>query len=102
MSKQLSRRTFMQASGAALAGSALMAAVTAAPAGEFSGKIKKAIKFNRVSEPGMNTLDKFKLVKDLGFDGIEPGVGEKVEPNLALATRAVSPVRSADQYGVLH
>lgn len=40
-------------------------------AGEFTGMIRKAIKFRDVNEPDLSIEDRFKLVKDLGFDGTE-------------------------------
>ncbi len=79
MSAHFSRRDFIKTTGAVVAGATLL---NAAPvqAGEFTGKIKKAVKLNMVKGDDMSTLDKFKLVKDLGFDGIEPSVGEKIAP----------------------
>lgn len=84
MTTPLSRRTFIKAAGIAAAGSSL---ITAAPAraGELSGKIKKAVKYGMVSGDGMTALDKFTLVKELGFDGIEPTVGDKTDPEEMLA-----------------
>ncbi len=35
------------------------------------GLNKKSLKWGMIKEDGMSVLDKFKLVKDLGFDGIE-------------------------------
>ncbi len=97
MSQSFTRRDFMKTSGAVLAGSALMA--TAAHGGEFTGKIKKAVKLNMVKGDGMSTLDKFKLVKDVGFDGIEPSVGEKVEPE---ELRAASEASGLPIHGVVN
>lgn len=74
----------MKAAGVAAAGSALITAAPA-PAGELSGKIKKAVKYGMVSGDGMSALDKFNLVKELGFDGIEPTVGDKTDPEELLA-----------------
>ncbi len=41
-----------------------------ASAGEFSGKIKKAVKFHMATGPE-SVLDKFRMIRDLGFDGVE-------------------------------
>ncbi len=38
--------------------------------GQLAGRIKKAIKFKMIVEK-LSVVDKFKLVKDLGFDGLE-------------------------------
>ena len=35
------------------------------------GLTKKSLKWGMIKEEGMSVMDKFKLVKDLGFDGIE-------------------------------
>lgn len=42
-------------------------------AGQFAGKIKKAVKFHMVAKEAsdLSVEDKFRLVKDTGFDGIE-------------------------------
>ncbi len=45
--------------------------VPGAMAGEFTGTIKKAVKYSMVKEPKMSHLDKFKMLKDVGFDGTE-------------------------------
>lgn len=42
-----------------------------ATAGEFTGKIRKAVKYHMVTEK-LTALDKFKVLADLGFDGVEP------------------------------
>ena len=62
------RRTFLQAAAGAGAASALPSLATA---GEFTGIIKKAIKFSNVKAPQLSIEDRFKLVQDVGFDGVE-------------------------------
>ncbi len=64
----MKRRDFIQ-STAALTAAAVLPRVSTA--GEFTGVIKKAIKYSNVAEPKLSVLDKFKLVKDIGYDGIE-------------------------------
>jgi len=64
----MKRRDFLKSTAALTAAAALP---TPAPAGGFTGIIKKAIKYSNVAEPKLSIEDKFKLVKDLGFDGIE-------------------------------
>ena len=49
---------------------------SAASAGQFTGKIRKAVKYQMIKE-NLSISDKFKLLKDLGFDGVEPGTVEK-------------------------
>ena len=48
-----------------------------AAAGQFTGKIKKAVKYGMIQED-LSVIDKFKLLQDLGYDGVEPGVGDAV------------------------
>ncbi|MBG87603.1 MAG: xylose isomerase [Verrucomicrobiales bacterium] len=64
----MKRRSFLKTVAAASAGAALP---HTSQAGEFTGVIKKAVKFQNVVEPKLSIMDKFKLVKDLGFDGTE-------------------------------
>ena len=65
----MKRRTFVKSLGAAAAAAAALP--VPAPAGEFTGIIHKAIKYHNVAEPKLSIEDKFRLVKDIGFDGIE-------------------------------
>ncbi len=64
------RRTFLASAGAGVASACLGRPATA---GQFTGKIRKAVKYHMVSGDG-SVEDKFRMVKDLGFDGIEPRV----------------------------
>lgn len=74
MSASITRRGFMAATGA-LALSATAQGQTPKPE-----RIKKAIKYGMIGEP-LPVVDKLKLLKDLGFDGVEPTMGDKVDPN---------------------
>ena len=62
----IDRRTF-------LAGTAVATVIppSLSRGGEFTGIIKKAAKFSMVQEPDLSTLDKFKMLKEVGFDGTE-------------------------------
>jgi len=66
---QLSRRTFALASAASLAGTTL-APLSAGLAADPSPRWKKAVKIGMV-RPGQTLLEKFQLLKELGFDGVE-------------------------------
>lgn len=68
----MKRRTFLSAL-AATCGAATAGPATCLRAGQFTGKIKKAVKYHMVGgEYGDRSVeDRFRLVKDLGFDGIE-------------------------------
>lgn len=63
--KTLDRRSFVGAAAG------LAAAGSTSQAGQFTGKIRKAVKFHMFNEEGLSVLDKFKILKDLGFDGTE-------------------------------
>ncbi|MFV1994538.1 MAG: sugar phosphate isomerase/epimerase family protein [Verrucomicrobiales bacterium] len=65
----MKRRRFIRTASAVLAAAALPPALSRG--GEFTGTIKKAIKFPNIDEPTLSIVDKFKLLKDLGFDGVE-------------------------------
>jgi L-ribulose-5-phosphate 3-epimerase len=67
----LLRRSFLQSTAAAtLAATAASCLPDLATAGEFSGKIRKAVKYHMVTEK-LPVADKFRLLKDLGYDGVE-------------------------------
>ncbi len=68
----LDRRQFSKAVATA---AACVVVPKVAAAGVFSGKIKKAVKYHMVTEK-LTVLDKLKLLKDLGFSGIEPRTAE--------------------------
>ncbi len=57
--------------------SAALSVATSSTGGEFTGVIRKAIKFRDVNEPDLSIEDRFKLVKDLGFDGTELRTDDK-------------------------
>ncbi|WP_298859295.1 sugar phosphate isomerase/epimerase family protein [uncultured Gimesia sp.] len=78
---QSSRRTFIkQASASLLAGSLIqpVSAIGAESAASSSG-IKKAVKYQMILEK-VSVLDKFKMLKDAGFDGTEMHFRSKVDP----------------------
>ncbi|MDA7936980.1 sugar phosphate isomerase/epimerase [bacterium] len=94
----MKRRNFLLTS-CALAVASTANTVTAA---ENTGKIKKAVKYHMVTGK-LSVKDKFRLVKDLGFDGIETRValGEKnramVESYLDASQKTGLPI-----HGVIH
>ncbi|QDU07826.1 sugar phosphate isomerase/epimerase family protein [Gimesia aquarii] len=80
---QTSRRKFFkQVTASALAGS-LVSPLTAksaeGQAESSKSKIKKAVKYQMILEK-IAVLDKFKMLKDLGFDGTEIHYRTKVDP----------------------
>ncbi len=66
----LDRRSFMKTAGVALAASQLAAGGVFARAEEKPKMMKKAVKWGMIQLDG-SVLDKFKLLKQLGFDGVE-------------------------------
>lgn len=81
----MNRREFMRTTGIAAASGILMSAATTAHAGEFTGKIKKAVKYGMIKD-GKTPLEKLQLLKDLGYDGVEPNFGEVDMAALAKAS----------------
>src|SRR3954452_21062902 len=63
----MNRRTFLAASAAAMASTAFGQEPAAAPK---KRSLKKAVNLGMVKSPG-STLDKFKMIQDAGFDGVE-------------------------------
>lgn len=70
MKHKLSRRHFIQLAGASLAASSVGVSARRSAAGRRT-VLKKALKFSMVDEPAMSILEKFHMLKELGFDGVE-------------------------------
>lgn len=64
----MDRRTFVASTSAAVASTLLCQKGIAA--GQFSGKIKKAIKFHMATDK-ISVEEKFRMIQDVGFDGVE-------------------------------
>jgi hexulose-6-phosphate isomerase len=64
------RRDFMRVTGSFLTGATLVATTSACTADSNERRIKKALKFSMVEE-GSSVLERFRLLKKLGFDGVE-------------------------------
>lgn len=70
MKSQLNRRDFLKVSGALAATTALGAATLSAQDAPKKRSLKRAIMFATV--PGkQSVMDKFKMIRDAGFDGVE-------------------------------
>lgn len=73
MSMELNRRQFVKAGAGVLAAAAVLPSAFGAEAKAASRKrgIKKGIMYQTV--PGnLSVMDKFKMIRDAGFDGVEP------------------------------
>ncbi|MFK8114193.1 MAG: TIM barrel protein [Rubripirellula sp.] len=96
----MDRRDFLRAS--ALVSGAAMIGGSQAVAGQFTGKIKKAVKGHMVIGD-MPMDDKFRLVRDLGFDGIE--VRAKLESKDKQLVRSYAEAREKTElpiHGLIH
>jgi hexulose-6-phosphate isomerase len=90
MSGSMDRRGFIRAVGAtAAAGGALGRALQPAEAGQFTGKLKKAVKLHMVTAD-LSVEDKFKMLRDVGFDGVEYRRRDGIEPKKLLRARESS------------
>ena len=81
----MKRRSFIQTSLSAAA--ATTAILPVAHGGEFKGIIKKAMKFHNVAVPELSIADRFRLLKDLGFDGVELSVSHANQSKEFIAAR---------------
>lgn len=70
MNQSIERRDFLKTAGIAAAAVLAGTAVQPARAAENTGKIKKAVNLGMIREK-LPVADKFKLIKDLGFEGVE-------------------------------
>lgn len=80
MVQQFDRRYFLKSTVSVAVASAT---VSESFAGEFTGKIKKAVKYHMVTDDS-SVRDKFEMLKDLGFDGVEIRTRDKVDRTDAL------------------
>lgn len=95
MKSHIDRRRFLQSSGLVLAGAApaLLGRVSSAQAGESPGRYKKAVGYTMIEED-LSVEDKLKMVKDVGFEGIETPTQflEKNTPEPKVLARAAEKV----------
>lgn len=90
------RRRFLRTAGAALGAGAVLAGAGLGPltaAGEARAaaapkkSFKKAVKWGMIDLPGGSIFDKFKLLKQLGFDGVELNAPSDLDKREVLAAR---------------
>jgi L-ribulose-5-phosphate 3-epimerase len=81
----MQRRTFIK-NTAVMASAAVIGAETFATAAPAPPLIKKSLKYGMVTE-NLSVMDKFKLLKDLGFDGVELDSPNDIDPKEILAAR---------------
>ncbi|MDE2956843.1 MAG: sugar phosphate isomerase/epimerase [Bacteroidota bacterium] len=75
------RRDFLKTSAIGLTGLAF------AEPRWHAGTIRKAVKFGMVEEEGMSILEKFQLLNDLGFDGVEMDSPSSLDRDEVIAAR---------------
>lgn len=85
------RRTFLQQAIAGAVACSHLAQQTV-HAGQFTGKIQKAVKYHMITED-LSVMDKFKLLHDLGFDGVEPRTRDKSDRKLLLKASEATGVK---------
>jgi hexulose-6-phosphate isomerase len=72
----MNRRDFVGGAVAGIAGAGLVGAgASSTQAAQFTGKIKLAAKFHMITDK-MSVMDKFKMMADIGYDGVEPRTGD--------------------------
>jgi hexulose-6-phosphate isomerase len=73
----MNRRSLLQTSGLVLGAGLLSAAVPSARAGQFTGRIRKSLKWSMISQRDkMPVLEVFKKLRECGYEGVEPRVNE--------------------------
>ena len=69
--QQPNRRQFLRSSAGLAALGSLPFLRLAAKPGPLAGKIRIAVKYHMIDEPSLNIVEKFRLLKEIGFDGVE-------------------------------
>ncbi len=81
------RRDFLKIAGTTIAAAGVMQLTGSAGAADAPAKpYKKAVKYGMISA-GSTVKEKFQLLKDLGFDGVELDSPSKLDPNEVLRVR---------------
>lgn len=98
----MQRRTLLKTAAASIGGTAATLLKRPSYAGEFTGKIKKAVKFH-MATGDQSVAEKFAMIRDLGFDGVETRVKLGKE-NQALVQSYASASESTGLpiHGVIH
>ncbi len=89
MTSPINRREFVTTGTAALTSTALAATTlqAAAPKSESpKPRYRKAVKYHMIRDD-QSITDRFKMLKDLGFDGVEIHTKEKIDPKLFVKAR---------------
>lgn len=84
------RRSFLQHAGLAL-GAAVLSRPTTLQAGQFTGKIRKSLKWGMVTgAKGLPLVDAFHQLRACGFAGVEPSLAHVKQPEEWIAASRAS------------
>jgi L-ribulose-5-phosphate 3-epimerase len=83
--RTVDRRRFLQSAGLTLAAAGALSSSSTSLAADAK-KMKKAVKWGMIQVDG-SVLDKFKLLKELGFDGVELDAPSSLDKNDVLQAR---------------
>ena len=73
----MNRRSLLQTGSLALGAGLLSASAPSARAGQFTGKIRKSLKWSMIAQRDkLPVLEVFKKLRECGYDGVEPRVAE--------------------------
>ena len=79
-----SRRKFVQIATPVLLGVGIP---VGRAGGVLAGKIKIAVKYHMIIEPTLSLVEKFRMLREIGFDGVEIKSEEKVDPKTVVQAR---------------
>lgn len=86
----MNRRQFLQTSGAAL-GAAALSHPTPVRAGQFTGRIRKSLKWGMVTgAKGLPLLEAFRKLRACGYEGVEPSLSHVKDPDEWIAASQAS------------
>ncbi|MCA9139428.1 MAG: sugar phosphate isomerase/epimerase [Planctomycetales bacterium] len=99
----MERRALLKSAAAScIAMSSVAAFEQPAVAGQFTGKIKKAVKFH-MATGNASVADKFRMIRDVGFDGVETRVKLGQENDALVRSYAeASQSTGLPIHGVIH
>lgn len=80
MPAMIDRRSLLRASGLALGAGSLVSLTPALRAGQFTGKIRKSLKWNMVAQrKDLPLVEVFKKLRQCGYEGLEPSLADVPE-----------------------
>lgn len=96
----MKRRGFLKSTmGVAAYGAAAPLSDALAAPGPLAGKVKIAVKYQMIREPKLSVVEKFRLLREIGFDGTELSTRDQVDRDEI--SRAVAET-GLPVHGVIH